>query len=498
MRIGTPMAYNATKILLLGSGELGKEFAIEAMRIGIEVIAVDSYQYAPAQQVAHRYYVIDMKNADQIRNIVYREKPDFIVPEIEAINTDVLLELEREGFTVIPSAKAVKYTMDRVGIRKLAAEELGLKTSKYSFAEEFNRFREEVLKIGFPCVVKPVMSSSGKGQSVLNSEEDIEFAWKYAQENARGGAGQVIIEEFIDFDFEITLLTVRTKNQGTLYCEPIGHFQVEGDYWESWQPQPVSQEFNRFREEVLKIGFPCVVKPVMSSSGKGQSVLNSEEDIEFAWKYAQENARGGAGQVIIEEFIDFDFEITLLTVRTKNQGTLYCEPIGHFQVEGDYWESWQPQPVSPIAIEKAKYIAKTVTDALGGYGIFGCELFVKDDEVWFNEISPRPHDTGMVTMVTQNMSEFEIHLRAILGLPISIDLVSTGASYCFHAKDYGVAPSYEGIKQALSIPNTKIRIFGKPTTRPKRRMGVALATADSLMEARENARKAAELMKVYT
>ncbi len=392
MRIGTPMAYNATKILLLGSGELGKEFAIEAMRIGIEVIAVDSYQYAPAQQVAHRYYVIDMKNADQIRNIVYREKPDFIVPEIEAINTDVLLELEREGFTVIPSAKAVKYTMDRVGIRKLAAEELGLKTSKYSFAEEFNRFREEVLKIGFPCVVKPVMSSSGKGQSVLNSEEDIEFAWKYAQENARGGAGQVIIEEFIDFDFEITLLTVRTKNQGTLYCEPIGHFQVEGDYW----------------------------------------------------------------------------------------------------------ESWQPQPVSPIAIEKAKYIAKTVTDALGGYGIFGCELFVKDDEVWFNEISPRPHDTGMVTMVTQNMSEFEIHLRAILGLPISIDLVSTGASYCFHAKDYGVAPSYEGIKQALSIPNTKIRIFGKPTTRPKRRMGVALATADSLMEARENARKAAELMKVYT
>ncbi len=392
MRIGTPMAYNATKILLLGSGELGKEFAIESMRIGIEVIAVDSYQYAPAQQVAHRYYVIDMKNADQIRNIVYREKPDFIVPEIEAINTDVLLELEREGFTVIPSAKAVKYTMDRVGIRRLAAEELGLKTSAYSFAEKFDTFKEEVLKIGFPCVVKPVMSSSGKGQSVLNSERDIEFAWRYAQENARGGAGQVIIEEFIDFDFEITLLTVRTKNQGTLYCEPIGHFQVEGDYW----------------------------------------------------------------------------------------------------------ESWQPQPVSPIAIEKAKYIAKTVTDALGGYGIFGCELFVKDDEVWFNEISPRPHDTGMVTMVTQNMSEFEIHLRAILGLPISIDLVSTGASYCFHAKDYGVAPSYEGIEQALSIPNTKIRIFGKPTTRPKRRMGVALATADSLMEARENAKRAAELMKVYT
>ncbi len=391
MIIGTPLSHNATKILLLGSGELGKEFTIEALRLGLEVIAVDSYQNAPAQQVAQRSYVIDMKNGEQIRDIVYREKPDFIVPEIEAIDTLMLLELEKEGFNVIPSAKATNYTMNRIGIRRLAAEEVGLKTSAYRFASDIDTYKKAIKEIGLPAVVKPVMSSSGKGQSIVKKEEDIEKAWYYAQENARG---------------------------------------------------------------------------------KG-------------------------GEVIIEEFINFDFEITLLTVRTKNQGTLFCEPIGHIQVEGDYWESWQPQPMSPVALEKAKEIARKITDALGGYGIFGCELFVKGDEVWFNEISPRPHDTGMVTMITQNMSEFEIHLRAILGLPIDIKmLVSAGASYCFHASDWGVAPRYEGLEKALSIPDTKVRIFGKPTTRPKRRMGVALASGNTVEEAREKAKAAAEAMKV--
>ena len=390
MKIGTPLAHNATKILLLGSGELGKEFAIEALRLGIEVIAVDSYQFAPAQQVAQRYYVIDMKDGKQIKNIVYRERPDFIVPEIEAIDTDVLVDLEEEGFNIVPSAKAVKYTMDRIGIRRLAAEELGLRTSAYRFASDIETYRRAVKEIGLPVVVKPVMSSSGKGQSIVRSEEEIDRAFYFAQENARG---------------------------------------------------------------------------------KGNAV-------------------------IIEEFIDFDFEITLLTVRTKNQGTLFCEPIGHIQVEGDYHESWQPQPMTEVALQRAKEMAKAVTDALGGYGIFGCEFFVKGDEVWFSEVSPRPHDTGMVTMISQNMSEFEIHLRAILGLPMEIKLLSPGASYCFHAKDYGVAPLYDGLVEALSIPDTKVRIFGKPTTRPKRRMGVALAVADTIEDARRRAKEAAMKMKV--
>ncbi len=390
MRIGTPLSQNATKVLLLGSGELGKELVIEAMRLGIEVVAVDSYQFAPAQQVAHRYYVVDMKDGRQIKNIVYREKPDFIVPEIEAIDTDTLLELEKEGFTVVPSGKAAKYTMDRIGIRRLAAEELGLKTSAYRFAESFDEFKQAVKELGYPVVVKPVMSSSGKGQSVVKDESQLEHAFKYAKENARG---------------------------------------------------------------------------------KGNAL-------------------------IVEEFINFDFEITLLTVRTKNQGTLFCPPIGHFQVEGDYHESWQPQPMSEVALEKAKEMAKAVTDALGGYGIFGCEFFVKGDTVWFSEVSPRPHDTGMVTMASQNMSEFEIHLRAILGLPIHIELLSPGASYCFHAKENGVAPLYEGLEEALKEPNVWIRIFGKPTTRPKRRMGVAVARAETVEEARRKAREAAMKMRV--
>jgi phosphoribosylglycinamide formyltransferase 2 len=391
MKIGSPLSHNATKILLLGSGELGKEFVIEALRLGIEVIAVDNYEFAPAMQVAQRSYIIDMKNGQQIKNIVYREKPHFIVPEIEAIDTDVLIELENEGFTVVPCAKAVKYTMNRIGIRRLAAEEVGLPTSKYKFASDIESYKKAIKEIGLPAVVKPVMSSSGKGQSIVKKEEDIEKAWYYAQENARGKGGEVIIEEFINFDYEITLLTVRTKNQGTIFCPPIGHVQVEGDYWESWQPHPMSEE----------------------------------------------------------------------------------------------------------ALKKAQNIAKKITDALGGYGIFGCELFVKGDMVWFNEISPRPHDTGMVTMISQNMSEFEIHLRAILGLPINIKMVEpAGASYCFHGKTYSVAPSYDGLEEALSIPHTKIRIFGKPTTRPKRRMGVALAAGSTIEEAREKAKKAAESIKI--
>jgi len=389
MIIGTPLSSNATKILLLGSGELGKEFVIEAMRLGIEVIAVDSYQNAPAQQIAHRYYVIDMKNGDLIKDIAYREKPDFIVPEIEAIDTDALVELEKEGFNIVPCANAVKHTMNRISIRRLAAEKVGLKTSKYAFASDIETYRQKVKEIGLPCVVKPVMSSSGKGQSIVRSLDEIDRAWHYAQENARGKSGEVIIEEFINFDYEITLLTVRTKNQGTLFCEPIGHIQVDGDYWESWQPHPMSQ----------------------------------------------------------------------------------------------------------TALNKAKEIAKKITNELGGYGIFGCEMFVKGDEVWFNEISPRPHDTGMVTMITQNMSEFEIHLRAILGLPMDIKLLLPGASYCFHASDYGVAPNYKGLEEALSIPGTKVRIFGKPTTRPKRRMGVALAVGENIEEARKKAKLAAESMK---
>jgi len=390
MVLGTPLSHNATKILLLGSGELGKEFVIEAMRLGIEVVAVDSYQFAPAQQVAHRYYVVDMRDGRALRNIVYREKPQFIVPEIEAIDTDILLELEKEGFNVVPSGKAVKLTMDRIGIRKLAAEELGLKTSAYRFATEFEEFKRAVEEVGYPAVVKPVMSSSGKGQSVVKEPSQLERAFKYAKENARG---------------------------------------------------------------------------------KGNAL-------------------------IVEEFIDFDFEITLLTVRTKNQGILFCEPIGHRQVEGDYHESWQPQPMSETALRKAKEMAGKVVEALGGYGIFGCEFFVKGDEVWFSEVSPRPHDTGMVTMASQNMSEFEIHLRAILGLPIHIELISPGASYCFHSKENGVAPSYRGIEEALKEPNVWVRVFGKPTTRPKRRMGVVIARAQTVDEARRKAREAAGKIEV--
>lgn len=388
--IGTPLSYNATKILLLGSGELGKEFVIEATRLGIEVVAVDSYQYAPAQQVAQRYYVIDMKNKELLKSVAYREAPDFIVPEIEAINTDALIELEQEGFNIVPCAKAVKYTMNRIAIRRFAAEELGLPTSKYKFVNTFEELKQAANELGYPVVVKPVMSSSGKGQSIVYREQDLEKAFCIAKEKARGDSKELIVEEFINFDYEITMLTISTRNQGILFCPPIGHIQVEGDYYESWQPHPMDEKLLR----------------------------------------------------------------------------------------------------------KAQDIAKTVVEGLGGYGIFGCELFVRKDEVIFNEISPRPHDTGMVTMISQNMSEFEIHLRAILGLPIHIELLGAGASYCFHAKTDGIIPAYHNIEEALSIPNTKLRIFGKPITRPKRRMGVALALAKDIEKARQNAKKVASSVKM--
>ncbi|HII59121.1 TPA: phosphoribosylglycinamide formyltransferase 2 [Methanocaldococcus jannaschii] len=388
MAIGTPLLKGSIKFLLLGSGELGKEVVIEAQRLGIECIAVDRYQNAPAMQVAHKSYVIDMKDYDALMAIIEREEPDYIVPEIEAINTDALIDAEKMGYTVIPTAEATKITMNRELIRRLAAEKLGLKTAKYEFADSLEELRDAVEKLGLPCVVKPIMSSSGKGQSVVRSEEDIEKAWKIAKEGARGIGNRVIVEEFINFDYEITLLTARTA-EGTKFCEPIGHVQIDGDYHESWQPHNMSAELK----------------------------------------------------------------------------------------------------------EQAQDIAKKVTDALGGYGIFGVELFVKGDEVIFSEVSPRPHDTGMVTMITQEMSEFEIHVRAILGLPVSTKLIHPGASHVIKAEINKYAPKYH-IEDALKVPNTKLRLFGKPNAKVGRRMGVALAYADSVEKARELAEKCAHAVRI--
>ncbi len=388
--IGTPLKQGATKILMLGSGELGKEVVIEAMRFGIEVIAVDRYADAPAMQVAHRSHVIDMLDREALSRVINQEKPDFIVPEIEAINTEYLLELEKEGFNVIPTARATNLTMNREGIRRLAAEDLGLLTAKYLFATTLEEFRNGVQEIGRPCVVKPIMSSSGKGQSTVRAEGDIDKAWAYAQAGARGTGDKVIIEEFIPFDYEITLLTVRHAN-----------------------------------------------------------------------------------------------------------GTSYCPPIGHVQEGGDYQESWQPMAMTPAALQEAQNQAKTVTDALGGTGLFGVEFFIKGDTVFFSEISPRPHDTGMVTMVTQNMSEFELHVRAILGLPVpEIELLSPGASHVVLATEHSDNVSITGVAEALTVPRSKVRVFGKPDTRPGRRMAVALVLADNVEEARKQAAKAAAAMKV--
>ncbi|HLU62253.1 MAG TPA: formate-dependent phosphoribosylglycinamide formyltransferase [Gammaproteobacteria bacterium] len=383
--IGTPFSPGSTRLLLLGAGELGKEVAIEAQRLGVEVVAVDRYANAPAMQIAHRSHVIDMLDGEALREVIQAEDPDLIVPEIEAIATQVLVELEADGHRVIPTARAARLTMDREGIRRLAAEDLGLPVSAYRFADNEDGFREAIAAIGMPCVVKPVMSSSGKGQSLVRSEEDIEHAWRYAQEGGRTGRGRVIVEGFIDFDYEITLLTVR--------------------------------------------------------------------------------------------HID---------------GTSFCAPIGHRQVDGDYVESWQPQPMSETALRRAQQIAGAITNNLGGYGVFGVEFFVKGDEVWFSEVSPRPHDTGMVTMISQDLSEFALHVRAILKLPIPvIRQRGPAASAVILGQGESQDISYLNVEKALVEPDTQLRLFGKPEIHGKRRLGVTLALGESIEEARAKAERAA-------
>jgi phosphoribosylglycinamide formyltransferase 2 len=390
VKIGTPLSQTAKKVLLCGAGELGKEVAIELQRLGVEVIAVDRYANAPAMQVAHRSHVVDMLDGQALRNVIELEKPDLVVPEIEAIATDTLAELEREGFTIIPTAKATQLTMNREGIRRLAAEELGLKTSAYRFAQTEKEYLEAVSDIGLPCVIKPIMSSSGKGQSLLKTEADIDAAWHYAQEGGRAGKGKVIIEGFVDFDFEITLLTVRHRD-----------------------------------------------------------------------------------------------------------GTSFCAPIGHRQEGGDYQESWQPQAMTTSALSAAQAMAKKVTTALGGKGLFGVELFIKGDEVIFSEVSPRPHDTGLVTLVSQDLSEFALHARAILDLPIpAIQQNGPSASSVILVPGESQNVQFGNLEKALSIENTQLRLFGKPEVSGLRRMGVALATAASIEEARTNANACATAVTV--
>jgi len=381
--------------MLLGAGELGKEVIIALQRLGVEVIAVDRYADAPGHQVAHRAHVIDMTDPVALRALIERERPSRVVPEIEAIATPALIELEREGVvTVIPTARAAWLTMNREGIRRLAAEELGLPTSPYRFASSLDELRNAIADgIGFPCIVKPVMSSSGKGQSKLDGPQDVESAWQYAASGGRVDAGRVIVEGFIDFDYEITLLTVRAQD----------------------------------------------------SSGVVQ--------------------------------------------------THFCEPIGHVQVAGDYVESWQPHPMSPTALQRSREIAQKVTTALGGTGLFGVELFVKGDEVWFSEVSPRPHDTGMVTMTTQHQSEFELHARAILGLPVDASLRNPGASAVIYGGVEARGIVFDGVADALALPGTDVRLFGKPESFTKRRMGVALARASDIDTARRIAKQAAARVK---
>lgn len=375
---------------MLGAGELGKEVALELQRLGVEVIAVDRYENAPAMQVAHRGHCISMLDGEALRRIVRAERPHYIVPEIEAIATDTLVELEREGFTVVPTARAVRLTMDREGIRRLAAEELKLRTSPYRFAET----REE-------------------------------------------------------------------------YMAAVG-----------------------------EVGMPCVVKPVMSSSGKGQSVVRSGEDMDSAWAYAQEGGRAGQGRVIVEGFVDFDYEITLLTVRHTG-GVSFCEPIGHFQRDGDYRQSWQPQPMSTAALDEARRMASAVTEALGGCGVFGVEFFVKGDTVFFSEVSPRPHDTGLVTLISQNLSEFALHARAILGLPVpAIRQYGPSASSVILAEGDSRRVVFENLDRALAEPDTDLRLFGKPGVSGRRRMGVAVARAETLDAALEKAGRAAAAVTV--
>lgn len=395
-RIGTPLSPTAKKVLMLGSGELGKEVVIELQRFGCEVIAVDRYANAPAMQVAHRSHVISMLDGASLRQVVELENPDLIVPEIEAIATDVLLELEAEGFRVVPTALAAKLTMNREGIRRLAAEALKLPTSPYQFADNEIDFRAAIKSVGMPCVVKPIMSSSGKGQSVVKSDADIEHAWRYAQEGGRAGAGRVIVEGFVDFDYEITLLTVRSV------------------------PNPQTGE-----------------------------------------------------------------------------GAQFCAPIGHLQIDGDYRESWQPQPMSPLALQRAEAIARAITDALGGHGIFGVELFVKGDDVIFSEVSPRPHDTGLVTLISQDLPQFALHARAILDLPIPV-IRQRGASASCALLVSGDSDSvcFGNLAAALSAPDTALRLFGKPEVHGQRRMGVGLALGETIEEARAKARAVISSIKV--
>jgi phosphoribosylglycinamide formyltransferase 2 len=386
--LGTPLSPSGTRIMFLGSGELGKEVVIELQRFGCEVIAVDRYANAPAMHVAHRSHVINMLDGSALRDLAMRERPALIVPEIEAIATPTLVELEREGFKVIPTARAARLTMDREGIRRLAAETLGLKTSPYRFADDDAQYRAAIREVGMPCVIKPVMSSSGKGQSVVRSENDVARAWEYAQQGGRAGAGRVIVEGFIHFDYEITLLTVR-----------------------------------------------------------------------------------------------------------HDGATSFCDPIGHLQIDGDYRESWQPQAMSEKAHEESRRIAGAITENLGGNGIFGVEVFVAGDAVYFSEVSPRPHDTGLVTLISQDLSEFALHARAILGLPIPVIRQHGPAASCallVHGDSNNI--HFDGVERALAEPDTALRLFGKPQVRGHRRMGVSLALGKSIDEARAKARKMTELL----
>ncbi|MBJ7284204.1 MAG: formate-dependent phosphoribosylglycinamide formyltransferase [Akkermansiaceae bacterium] len=394
LTIGTPLSPNATKVMLLGSGELGKEVIIALQRLGVETIAVDRYADAPGQQVAHRSHVIDMSNGAALRSLIEKEKPHFVVPEIEAIATDILFEIEQAGLaTVIPTARATQLTMNREGIRRLAAETLGIPTSPYRFANSLIEMQAAIDGgIGYPCIIKPVMSSSGKGQSKVDRSKDVAAAWDYAISGGRVDQGRVIVEGLVIFDYEITLLTVRS--------------------------------------------------------------LDAMGEIE----------------------------------------TQFCEPIGHVQMHGDYVESWQPHAMSQLALERTREIAKKITDNLGGRGIFGVELFVKGDDVWFSEVSPRPHDTGMVTLCSQVQNEFEIHARAILGLPTNVALRSPGASAVIYGKLEQLAIAYSGIEKAMQVPNSDIRLFGKPESFPRRRMGITLATGNDTDEARSRAKQAASLV----
>lgn len=387
---GTATSPSATKVLLLGSGELGKEVAIECQRLGLEVIALDRYSNAPAMQIAHRSYTVDMLDGDAIEAIIEQEKPDYVVPEIEAIATDKLVELEQKGVNIVPTANATKLTMNREGIRRLAAEDLGVTTSPYRFCDTYEEFKQAVEFVAMPCVVKPIMSSSGKGQSVIKTKADMESAWQYAQEGGRAGAGRVIVEGFVDFDYEITLLTVRAVD-----------------------------------------------------------------------------------------------------------GVHFCAPIGHRQEDGDYRESWQPQAMSQAALTAAEQMAEKVVNALGGYGLFGVELFVKGDEVIFSEVSPRPHDTGMVTLISQELSEFALHVRAFTGLPIN-DITQYGpsASAVILAEGNSQDIGFTGLQDALAAPQTQIRLFGKPNIDGRRRLGVALTRRDNIESAVSDAVKAAGKVKV--